>query len=386
VTFGRRLLTAGTGGGITVPVPGFNPSVNVDSTTAISSGGAPTDWHGRAAIKRRGDDVLVLSYYRGQAHGTNAGALHIRFSDDDGATWTDEDETLAAAAVTGFPMNPPVSAGQDAGEPWLYLCPNGDLLIHMWRVDYGSSAAGTYQSRSTDGGETWDSPAGPIQFAGLTVSQNLRAFATDDDFVLDGTIYAAARVYVSAANTNGASVLITSDDDGDTWTRFSTIVSSAESGGGHETGIEYTGNDRIVTMIRDFPHTHSYKRISTNLGTSWGARIDATPEVGIAGRQRIYTRAHLKGEADWWDDPVLFMVGFVHQVSGASQSRRNCIWLSPDAGETWSSPFYIDTTSEDAGYGDMFYDAGNDQYVVVSYQGTLASASLNQYRLTVTGI
>ncbi len=347
------------------------------------------DWHGRASIKRRpSDDALVLTYRRGTAHDVNDGALHIRFSDDHGVTWTAEDTRLGGVAVTEFPMNPPVSAGQDAGEPWLMVAPNGDLLLHMWRVDYGVSVGGSYQSRSSDGGHTWSAAAGPIQFAGLTEAQNDRTFSTDDDFVHEGTIYAGARVYTDVTLVASASVLITSDDDGVTWTRLSTIVSAVEAGGlgTQEVGLEYVGNDTIIAMLRDNAHEKSYRRVSTDMGVTWGTLEDVTALVGIAGRQRIYTQSHLQGLATWWDDPNLIMVGFSHQASGQSFPRRNAIWTSSDSGDTWAGPHYLDARTEDAGYGDVFYDPITGRYKVIIYQGTVAAADLVQYDLSLSDV
>ena len=139
-------------------------------------------------------------------------------------------------------------------------------------------------------------------------------------------------------------------------------------------------------MLRDMAHTHSYQSTSTDLGLTWSEPTDVTSTVGIAGRQRLYTRAQLKGQGNWWNDPVLIMEGFVHQVSGQSLSRRNAVWVSRDSGATWTTPFLIDSTTEDAGYGDIFYDADNDQYVVIVNQGTYYAASLKQYRLTIAGV
>jgi hypothetical protein len=369
------MISGGSGGGTVAP---FNPSVTVDTTTTIGSGGTE-DWWGRASIKRRpSDNALVLAYYRSTAHATNDGDLHIRFSDDNGATWSDEDETLAAVAVDGFPMNPTVTAGQDAGEPWLYVCPNGDLLIHMWRVDYNVSNAGAWQSRSTDGGESWSTPV-QISLSGGTLSST-NTFTTDDDFVFNQTIYAGVRTYTSASYVDCHMSLIRSDDNGATWDFVSDITGPSETAC-IEVGLEYVGNGTIVAMLRSLAHNAGYRRVSTDMGATWGTLTDVTSSVGILGRNRVYTAMHLRGEAGWWKDPNLVMVGYVQQVSGSSQTRRNAVWFSPDRGTTWDGPHYIDASTEDAGYGDMFWNGSG--YSVVNYQGTLTAASLEQYDLTV---
>ncbi len=373
-------ISGGSAGGTIAP---FNASVTVDATTTLGSGGSP-DWWGRASIKRRSDGVLVMIYRRGSKHEVNDGALYIKFSDDDGATWSTENQTLAAVAVGGFPMNPStLTAGQDAGEPWLMIAPNGDLLCHMWRIDYGVSMGGTWQTRSTDGGENWS--ASTLVAFGHPTDADTLIFATDDDFVWNQTIYAGARIYNNGADgTPSDSILVKSDDNGVSWEYVSTIMADSESSGGQEVGLEYVGNNTIIAMIRDNPHTNSYKRVSTDLGATWGTLTNVTSVVGVAARQRVYTRSHLQGVAGWWKDPVLLMTGFVHQDPGDADSleRRNAVWVSPDRGATWDGPHYLNTTTDDGGYGDMFW-TGGDTYTVVSYAGTLAAASLIQYDLTI---
>lgn len=323
----------------------------------------------------------VLVYYESSHHAVNDGSLHIRFSNDYGQTWTAEDTKLGGGAVTGFPMNPPVSAGQDAGEPWLYLAANGDLILHMWRVDYGVSNGGTYQSSSSDGGETWSTPASAVDFSGITGDTNI--FATDDDFVVSGNIYAAARVYTDATLTDCNIILIKSTDNGATWAYVSDITTAAEAAC-IEVGLEYLGSNTIIAMIRDLAHVTSYKRISTDLGVNWGTLTGMLDQhVGIAGRQRVYTLDHLTGNAD---TTTLIMVGFDHQVSGSSTQRRNCIWISLDAGETWSFPLWLDVPYEDGGYGDMIYDPVNDKFVIVTNRGTQAEGNLVQYNITINGL
>lgn len=367
----------------------FHPKVTVTATTTLGSGGTP-DWWGRASIKRRtSDNALVMLYRRGSAHDVNDGALYIKFSDDDGASWSAENTTLGGAAVTGFPMNPStLSAGQDAGEPILYVAPNGDLVCHMWRIDYSVSMGGTYQARSTDGGNSWAASAA-VTFNNTAEDQST-IFATDDDFVLSGTTYAGARVYSGGADgIPSKSLLIkntTSDLAIDSWDVVSVIMDETEgdtpNGGGQEVGLEYIGNNTILAMIRDNPQTKSFRRYSTDLGATWGTLEDATSVVGIAGRQRIYTLAHLRGEANWWTDPEMLMCGFGHTVPGNSQGRGVTVWYSPDHGNRWWSQG-MDTQTSDGGYGDLFAKA-DGTFGLVSYTGVLTAASLKQYDFTLT--
>lgn len=357
-------------------------SVNVDSISTFAS--SANQWFGRASIKIR-EGIVVCCYYESTAHDANDGELHIKFSDDYGATWTAEDTKLGGGAVTGFPMNPStVTAGQDAGEPKLYLADNGDLILHMWRVNYGSANNGTYQSVSTDGGETWSSSAA-VDFTGIADDNN--TFATDDDFVVGGIIYAGARTH-DADQSPSESQLIKSEDNGATWEKVSTICANNEGTGGTgawEVGIEYLGDNRILAILRMVDLTRAYQRISTDMGATWGSLTEVTSQIGIAIRQRVYTRAHLKGEASWWNDKYLIMTGAVHTIAGDSQNRRNCIWFSTDAGTTWSQPKFIDSNIGDGGYGDIFYNPTTGKYVVINYQGSLTEATLKQYTLSISG-
>jgi hypothetical protein len=363
-------------------IPNEAVSVNVDSSGTVSSGGAQ-DWHGRATIKRLGDDNLVLVYRTGTSHMSATSALQIRFSDDNGATWTGAGTTLSAGTVSGFPMVP--STGNiNAGDGWLYVAPSGRLILHLWRVDgagdWPEDPKGTEQSVSTDNGATWSTPVA-VDFTGISDEEH--TFSTDDDFVYGGVIYAATRTYDADTPTDSYVSFIKSTDDGATWTWVSDITTAGSDT--QEVGLEYTGNNRIVAMVRSLNNDETLQADSDDFGLTW-TLTDVSSTVQVSGRHRIYTRAHLKGEDNWWNDPVLVMVGFELMTPGSSQGRRNAVWVSRDRGATWSGPHYLDIEVEDAGYGDIFYDADNDQWVVVTYQGTLLAASLMQYRLTIDGI
>ena len=317
----------------------------------------------------------MLCWKDATGHAENDGALHIKFSDDDGATWTATDTKLGGGAVTGFPMNPPVSGGQDAGEPWLYVADNGDLLLHMWRIDYGVSAGGSYQSRSTDGGETW-SAAAAVDFTGIGGDSLI--FSTDDHVSISGTLYASARVWDSAAPTLSNNILVTSDDNGTTWDYVSDITSTSENT--QEVGLVYLGGSTLLAVCRTLTNKETWTVKSTDLGATWGTPY-LQGRVQQSGRQRIYRFSDLGGSGS-----TLIMCGFVLGTNGSSHPRRNCVWLSTDDGDLWHGPYWVDTESDDGGYGDVFYDAGNDQFVVVSNHGTQATADLKQYRLTISGL
>jgi hypothetical protein len=362
--------------GYTLP----SPSLTVDATTTLVTGGA-LDWSARASIVRRADDVLVLAYYRSTAHDANGGGLYVKFSDDDGATWTAENTKLGGGAVTGFPMNPSTVAGsQDAGEPWLIIAPSGDILCFMWRVDYGADNDGTYMTRSEDGGESWSTSAA-VTITGAS-NQNV-TYLTDDGFVYDGVIYAGAREYTTGTYDACASYFCKSEDDGATWTRVSIIMANNEGGNGAiEVGLEYLGDQTIIAMLRDTDHVASWRAWSTDMGATWTNPEDVTSIVGIAARQRLYTRAHLMGLEEWWTDPVLFMGGFIQTDPPNSSGRRNAVWVSLDRGHTWEGPEYVDTDTDDAGYGDLFM--AGDVLNFVSYDGTFAACDLKQYEVSLS--
>lgn len=382
-------ISGGSAGGT---ISSFDPVVTEDSNSVLDAGSGANDWVGRASIKERSDGTHILAYYKATNHFNNEGAVHVRFSDDYGATWTAEDTKLGGGAVSGAPFNPTGSSQPpDSGEPWLMVAPNGDLLLHTWLIDYSTSMGGSWQWRSSDDGHSWTAE-GQITFVGIPSGDDQDwVFSTDDDFVWDGVIYAGARIYSGGADgTPSKSVLIVSDDNGASWTIRSVIMDDDEGDspnfGGQEVGLEYIGNDTILAMIRDNAHTKSFKRVSTDLGVTWGSLTDVTSLVGIAGRQRVYTRSHVMGLDGWWKDPRLIMVGFVHQTSGSSTDRRTAVWFSPDRGTTWDGPHYLHTTTEDGGYSDIMYDRDNDLFRVIGYSGTLATASMKQWNLDISGL
>lgn len=359
--------------------------VSVDSTALIAES-TSGEWYGRAAMEVLPSGVVVMVYAGGSSHSIIDGVIHIRFSDDYGATWSDEDKTLAGAAVTGFPAYPTGAApGDDLSpvEPWLMQAPNGDLLMQCWKADiedYSTASGGSWQMRSTDGGSTWSSLA-QINF--VDIANDDLVFMTDDHFILDGVIYAGFREFQDQDSDPQRNGLVKSADNGATWTLVAYITDFSDNT--IEVGFEYVGNNRIVAFIRGRSNAKTLYGVSDDLGATWDLEeIHGT--TGIVGRPRIFTRAHLKGLDNWWIDNVLILVGFESITPGSWLDRRNAVWISQDRGETWDGPHYLDSMTDDAGYGDMIYDPINNLWVFVSYQGSTSAASLKQYNLEITGI
>jgi hypothetical protein len=375
------------------PVPDEAIAVTVNATTTLLTGGAK-DWHGRPDVAEAVQGWWVRVEYEASGHATNDGQLAIAYSDDEGQSWTAKNTDLDGNAVAGFPLNPAgLAAGEDAFEPKLYgPLANGDILLHSWRYNHPTSGSGTNQWRSSDGGITWVDE-GQINFVGLSDADDDLAYATDDYFIgPDGALYAGVRVYGDQDQDPSAVGVIRSRDAGATWEYLSTIVAKTALGGHgtQELSLTYVedgqGNGEVVALIRDTGTvTHTYKATSDDLCETWTAISDVTAELGIFSRMRFWTRAELRGLPRPELDPVAVGIGFIHQTPGSSTNRRIAVAVTRDRFETFDT-FYIDTASEDGGYGTLRWSALTSEWVALNYRGTLTAADTKQYRLTIDGI
>lgn len=386
------------------------PYMTAVSTKTITN---VTKYDLEASVIRLANGNLLASYTEAPnapASFTQGAVLHVRFSSDNGATWSAEDTYLDSTPVTGFPMSPPGATGsQGAGEPFLYIAPNGDLLIHTWLSDYSTSPSGqsgSFQARCTDGiGKVW-SAMSQITFAnfpgGYTHNNNY-IFSTDDYFTNgDGKIYAASRM-LQAGNAASSGVVkqqfISSPDNGTTWNYVSDISSYTSAVGGAngtiEVGLAYIGGTTIVAVLRgQIGDSNGYMSVSTDMGATWnggsqtapGALTVITGKSLHTGRLRNKSFLRLYGQSTWWTDSRIVMCGF----AGSDSGRRPCIWVSYDSGSTWGHPMWLDTAdgTNKQGYGDMFYDSTNKQLVVLttSYNTPNAKRVINQYNVDLYGL
>jgi Neuraminidase (sialidase) len=331
------------------------------------------------------DGNTILVYEESEAHYLNLDdVVHVRFSDDGGATWSDEDKYLDDTAVIGFPAF--ADAGDadplGPGDTYIFQAPNGDIWLHIWNARYSGalSMTGTYHLKSSDGGKTWTAPA-KIEAVGQDEAENNYMGMTEQHFTLGSVIYMAGRVY-ETLYSSVKMALYKSEDNGATWTWISDMAAYADHT--HEAAMEYLGNDDILVLCRDSGNAKTMRITSSDLGATWSPvyQVQAGP-LNIIGRNRMFTDAHLKGQANWWTDNKLIMCGFVIQTPGVSAGRRLAIWLSEDGGYAWTEPIYLDDADDDGGYGDLTYDPNTDTYRVVTYKGNQEAADLKQYNFKV---
>ena len=318
----------------------------------LYSGSGATDWLGRPVLFDNAD-TWIMVYRQGAQHSYDAdGMIHVRFSDDEGATWTEPDVDLNSNAVTGAPFVG--HSTNDTADAIIFAAPNGDLLIHIAELQTGDAPRGTYQWRSTDGGTTW-SDEGQINADGDLYG--------GQDFVVVGS-----EVYITTVSSAWASPmaahLYKSADNGATWTFVSVIATTAENA--NEASIEYLDANRFLCVLRDSLNAKTYQRLSNDLGATWDVLTDVTASLSVLQRPRTRIVAN--------EPNRIYLFG-----RDTYTSSYTVIYYSDDNGVTWSPPFRFSSIAySDTGYCDMLQRSNGDYYLL-SYTGTQASASIREY-------
>lgn len=360
---------------ISVPV-GTASITGLVKKTVVEHNPVPSDggWYGRAMTIIR-NKIVILTYNEGYSHPDPIYERHhIRFSDDYGTTWSDEDKYLDGTSISGFPMYPVNSGPGDArgtSEIYSVLCPNGDIIAHMWASNYAANNDGSHFTRSTDGGLNWTTPVKLTSVTDYDGPSLDTLLGGEQAMTLGNDIYYCMRDFRNSYGNFQNNLIIKSSDNGVTWSQSGRVTNTGSSNdGGKEMSLTYIGGTNMIGWTRWFPNATGRKCTSDDMGATWTVVSDSsTINTGEGfGRSIIKQRSLLKNTNKWWLDPVLIMSGFVHQTSGSSTPRRNCIWVSVDFGTTWSKPIYLEDTDQyDGGYGDIFYNPQTDEYVVITY-------------------
>ena len=360
-------------------------------------------YYARASLQVLANGVWVMTYINSEHHWKDPrGQIEVMFSGDEGRTWAPPNTYLDGKPVSGLPSAPsPQDSPHDPVEPYIYLAPNGDLVITAMDAIFPPGRGeplpghdGMWIIASADGGRTWGQWT-KVAFRG--VPGGGCGDLTQDSFVVGDTIYATSRLSDWRQNKPGEILyarwfypgktlpgLMKSTDNGRTWDFVSCCDREMDwdRTGDTESGIERVGENELVVVLRGgFKTELPWLIRSHDMGKTWTVPVRMSPTVQSWKRARIYTLKHLKHlsrvEAipDWWHDSTLIGTG-VRQVS--LTTRNVALWYSEDKGETWSAPLDLDVTTPDAGYGDVRMRKNGD-LVVVSYHGNHDEASIKQY-------
>lgn len=371
--------------------PGVPTLTLTDSKVLEATDGNSGDtdgWFGRQSCVVRKDGVVVRSVREGSAHNVETyGIVHISFSDDYGETWTALDTNLDGSAVSGAPMRPN-GAGSPSGNQrgpshgLLILCPNEDIICQMWSSNYSSDNDGPHQCRSTDGGRSW-SAAARITIGSLPGGVSSDRVFFGEGYTIDenGVIYACIRNYAVSSPQTEQTGVATSSDNGVTWTfkSWTTTTSNPSPRGTQEQCIEYLGQGRFISLLREAANQDGWFSYSTDWCTTWSTIVDVTAAMGIGstswlGRTIMMTRAHLMRKLNWWNDRLLIVTGFQGGTDDQSTgARRNGAWVGviPEdydlANIAWYGPYWLAAENYDGGYGCPFYNPITKEFVQLSY-------------------
>ena len=348
-------------------------------------------YFGRASLRVLANGVWVMTYIHSDHHWKcHDGQIEVMFSADEGRTWAPPNTYLDGKPVSGLPSAAsPKESPHDPIEPYIYLAPNGDLVIATMDAVFPGQGkprpgrGGTWITVSADDGRSW-SEWSKVAFKGVPGGGG--GDLTQDSLLAGNTIYATSRLSDWRKKGSGKSLpgLFKSTDNGRTWEFVSCCDSERDwdRTGDSETGIERVGETELVVIIRGgFKTELPWLTRSQDMGKTWTKPANVSPTVKSWKRARIYTLKHLRHLSgvetipEWWNDRILVGTG-VHQVS--VKTRNVGLWYSEDKGGTWSAPLDLDVTTQDAGYGDVRMRKNGD-LVVVSYHGAHDQASIKQY-------
>lgn len=325
--------------------------------TTSSSG----DWIGRPSLLKDGSTWLMV-YRAANVHAYDGNSrVHIRFSTDEGATWTNENTYTNGNPVSGAPFKG--DGTNEANIPSLAKAPNGNLLLLFSEREQTYTHTSTSQFRSTDGGLTWTDEGVICNSAAI----NCEAISVGADMYAVG--------YTDDPTRNGGGVkdqLWKSTNNGMSWSLVSDVTQWAADVAKHvnvdECSVCNPSGSTLVVMMRSRGAVmETYVRISPDFGATWGAIVNITSQVRVIHRPRLGVFPGEPGR--------IYMSGRDNIVD----AEHTIVTYSDDGGCTWVAPLVLeDSALIDCGYSHFLKRADGTLYIV-SYRGDYGAATLYEY-------
>jgi hypothetical protein len=313
------------------------------------------NWLGRPALTKIGVKWFML-YKQSEGH-NSAGAntfIHLRVSEDEGVSWSEENKLTNGTAIVGAPIAKQVG---NTNQPQAIFinCPNGDTLIHVYETGV---ATGTYQHRSVDGGTTW------IDEGIFFPDSNL---VGEEDYTVKGNnIFIIVRDVTTDHNENSS--VYKSTDNGLNWTKVSDIETQLDT---NECSICFFSDNDFISIQKGSDRNSTWLYRSYDNCESWSYRSNMIHALGVIQKPRLY-----------YIDSVLYLIGrkVSTEINTPDNARNSTvIFISYDKGERWSEAFFPDEYSYlDTGYCDFLIKTNGDVYML-SYAGTTHKAAIKEY-------
>lgn len=325
----------------------LNHFTQVTAASNLFTSSAPLDWLGWVGMADLGTH-WIAGYQQREQHqvaGTGFG-WRMRFSDDEGATWSDVGTFIDDGAVTGIP--------EGVGTQYFIVAPNGDVLF-LADDEVNTFPYAHLVYRSSDGGKTWVSAASGIPDAHLRIQAGYGC-------VVDGVIYVPMHKFASQPNNVAPwdQEVWISSDNGMSWSIRGSVPWVGVSG--DEFSIIDTGGTNMIAVCRDYSNAATYINTSSDMGATW-SQPTAVPDIGVVQMGRI---KHFAGG--------LMMFG--RERSKTAGVVYTTVWYSTDGGVTWCRKFRADTTAySDAGYCDVL-ERSDGKYYIMTYGGNVGAANI----------
>lgn len=326
----------------------------MSSSTLIAAPASGQTWLGRPILLRLASGVWLLLYRQATNHGDDVNAkLHLRFSTDEGNSWTADDQFTDGQHCVGAPFfrhNTTLLA-----EGTLVQAPNGDILV----LTTERAGGGIHQYRSTDQGKTWVDE-GRIN--------NDTTLIGGDSCVVGTTIYAVWRYDANSDFLHPhIAQIFTSSDSGRTWTKKSNVQATLDV---NEPSISPLDESHFLVIIRNiYSSGTAHQYLSSDTCATW---VYSNPGAVLYTLERPKMLSIPEG---------ILLYGRGYNAQGKEQI---VLFLSPDGGLTWCKRFVVDGPFVDGAYCDILR-RGNGDFYMVSYAGDTNNAHITTYLLRLSG-
>lgn len=361
---------------------------------------AGNDWQGRPVPMKMNDGNWMVVWKEGADHSDYAGAAahyNIAFSNDEGATWTDNNEYFGGGAVTGFPLVPPTGSTGFVDSN-LIKCPNGDLVIiaqnrgsnpGVWNnVNFSQ-----HQYRSTDNGQTWTYEFDFCEEIGFTTTADKAKIQGNyENMVVGSTVY----IILCQIRTNLDDTRISLYKSTDNCATYSLVSHPVEydeaSPDCTESSIADLGNGIFFCVFRTQNLAQAVWKRSEDFGLTWGALTEFSEILGNVGvhQPRVVRFANFFLLCGRETKPNLADPTVIYHL-------RSTFWTTTDlfvsSRKQYLDPYYAGNgTGSNASFPDApdggyakFLVKNNGTFVFFGYWGENDNSFIYKYEASNTG-